>query len=181
MSDNIHNSNDDTKLFMSLILSSQKDLYVYILSLVLSPSDTDDILQDTLTIMWRKFGDYESGTNFVAWGKQIARYKVMEYLRKNKSSKLCFDSEVLKIIESQIDHKDDLSDRKQAMRDCLKKLAEKQMSMLKMRYVQDMSYKQIALQYGISKQSLYRAISRIHLILTKCIKYSLRGGEFYGN
>ena len=175
----MNNSNNQTDLFVSLILSSQKDIYVYILSLVMSPSDADDILQDTLSIMWRKFDEFESGTNFLAWGKQIAYYRVLDYFRKNKSSKLCFEPDVIKIIESKTNQQDHFPGHKDALKECLNKLSEKYMAMLKMRYIQDLSYKQIAVKYGISKQSLYRTISRIHAILLKCIKHSLGSGESY--
>lgn len=173
------NSNNQTDLFVSLILSSQKDIYVYILSLVMSPSDADDILQDTLSLMWRKFDEFEPGTNFLAWGKQIAYYRVMNYFRDNKSSKLCYDPEVIKIIESKTNQEGHLSGHKDALKECLKKLSEKYLTILKMRYIQDMSFKQMAVKYGISKQSLHRTVSRIHAILLKCIKHSLGSGDSY--
>ena len=165
---------NQTKLFMSLVLSSQKDLYVYILSLVFSPSEADDILQDALTVMWQKFDEFEPGSNFLAWGKQIARYKVLNYLRKNQSSRLQFDSEVLEMIASKADQKrDEVADRRMAMKQCLQKLSEKHRRMLKMRYIQEMSYKQMAVNYGISKQSVCRAISRVHAMLVKCVQFAL--------
>lgn len=173
-------ANDNTMLFMGLALSAQKEIYAFILSLVVSPSDADDILQETLTVMWRKFSEFESGTNFVAWGRQIARFKVMEYLRKNRTSKFCFDSDVLKLIESKSSQIDNLSDRNEAMQNCIRKLAEKQRSILNMRYSRDMSFKQIALEYGVSKQSIYRMVSRVHALLAKCIKNTLATGGEYG-
>lgn len=173
------NPDKQIKLFMSLVLSGQKNIYVYILSLVMSPSDSDDILQDTLSIMWEKFNEFEPGTNFVAWGKQIARYRTMEYFRKNKSSRLCYEPDVMNIIESKVGGQDDLTEHKDALKKCLEKLPEKSLSLIKMRHGQDMSYSQIALKYGISKQSLYRSISRIHATLLKCIKTSLAIEESY--
>lgn len=180
MKEDPENTNDSTMLFMGLALSAQKDIYAFILSLVVSPSEADDILQETLTVMWRKFGEFESGTNFAAWGKQIARFKVMDYLRKNRTSKFCFDSDVLKLIESKSSQIDDLSDRSEAMQECLRKLPEKKRSMLNMRYGRDMSFKQIALEYGVSKQSIYRMISRIHVFLAKCTKNTLANRGEYG-
>lgn len=175
------NANDGTKVFIGLVLSAQRDIYAFILSLVASPSDSDDILQETLAVMWRKFDEFEIGTNFMAWGKRIARYKVMDYLRKSRASKFCFDSDVLKLIEAKSDQIDNLSDRNEAMNKCLQKLPEKQKSVLNMRYGRDMSFKQIALKYGVSKQSVHRMISRIHASLAKCIKRTLAsGGASYG-
>ncbi len=43
----------------------------------------DDVLQDTLAVMWKKFDNFKIGTDFVAWGKTIARYKIMNHLKKS--------------------------------------------------------------------------------------------------
>ncbi len=175
----VSSENGETKLFMSLVLPNQRKLYVYILSLVIHPSDADDILQDTLALMWRKFDDFQAGTDFVAWGKAIARYKVLNYLKKNKSAKIQFDTDVLKIIESESHQIDNFSERLEAMKKCLKKLTEKEQGLLNMRYGKDFSFKKMALQMGISKQSAYRSISRIHAKLIKCVKYALGLGALY--
>jgi RNA polymerase sigma-70 factor (ECF subfamily) len=180
MKEDYENNNDSVKIFMELILSGQKEIYAYIISLLISPSDADDILQETLTVMWRKFGEFERGTNFVAWGKQIARYKIMSHLQKNRSSGLCFDSDILKLIESKSSQIENLSDRNEALKKCLQKLPEKHRSMLKMRYSQDMSFKQMALVFGVAKQSVYRMVSRIHALLASCIKSTLATGGEYG-
>lgn len=180
MKENHENTNDSVKIFMELILSCQKEIYTYIISLLFSPSDADDILQETLTVMWRKFGEFESGTNFVAWGKQIARYKIMSHLQNNRASRLCFDSDVLKLIESKSSQIDNFSDRKKALKKCLQKLPEKYRSVLKMRYSQNMSFKQMALVFGVAKQSVYRMVSRIHALLASCIKSTLATRGEYG-
>ena len=180
MEENPKNTDASTKLFMGLALASQKSIYAFILSLVASTSDADDILQETLTVMWNKFEEFESGTNFVAWGKQIARYKAMDYLRKNRTSKFCFDSDVLKLIESKSGQMDNLPDRNEAMKKCIRKLSEKYRSILKMRYGQDMSFKQISLEFGVTKQSIHRMVSRIHALLAKCIKSTLSSRGAYG-
>ncbi len=165
---------EETKRFMSLVLLNQKRIYVYILSLVMRPADADDILQDTLAVMWKKFDEFTIGTDFVAWGKTIARYKIMNYLQKNSSSKLVFDDDVLKAIEAESGKMDNLADRMQAMRQCLRKLPAKEMRLLNLRYTEDLSFNRIALQLGISKQSAYKLIGRIHSVLAACINRSLR-------
>ena len=180
MEESFENTNDSTEIFMELILSGQKEIYAFILSLLVSPSDADDILQETLTVMWKKFGEFESGTSFVAWGKRIARYKIMDHLRKNKTSRLCFDSDVLKLIESKSGQIDNFSDRNEAMKKCLQKLPGKHRSMLTMRYSQDMSFKQMALEFGVAKQSVYRMVSRIHALLARCVKTTLVARGEYG-
>lgn len=177
--ENMPNETREMKLFMSFVLPSQRNIYAYILSMVIHPCDADDILQDTLALMWEKFNEFEHGSDFAAWGKTIARYKVLNHLKKNKSAKVRFDDDVLKIIESESGQMNYLSDRLTAMQRCLKKLSEKDRNLLRMRYYDDFSFKKIALKIGISKQSAYRSISRIHCKLVKCIKQVLAPKEVY--
>jgi RNA polymerase sigma-70 factor (ECF subfamily) len=165
--------NDLTKEFMSLLLANQKRIYVYILSIVVHPSDADDILQDTLTEMWRGFSDFRAGTNFVAWGKTIAKYKILNYRKKNKNSKLLFDDELVSILEAESDRLTNLPERLDAMKICSKKLSEKELQFLKMRYEMGLSFRKIASEYGVSKQRIYMIISHIHTKLAKCIKLTL--------
>jgi RNA polymerase sigma-70 factor (ECF subfamily) len=165
--------NDLTKEFMSLLLSNQKQIYIYILSIVVHPSDADDILQDTLTEMWRGFAGFQPGTNFVAWGKTIAKYKILNYRKKNKNSKLLFDDDLVAILETESIQLNDLPERLDAMKTCSKKLTEKELHFLKMRYELGLSFRKIASQYGVSKQRIYSIISHIHLKLARCIKYTL--------
>lgn len=169
----------EMKLFMSLVLPNQRNIYAYILSLVIHPYDADDILQDTLALMWEKFSEFEQGSDFAAWGKKIAKFKTLNHLKKNASAKVRFDDDVLKVIESESGQLTYLSDRLSAMQRCLKKLSEKDINLLRMRYHDDCSFKKIALNIGISKQSAYRSVSRIHCKLVKCIKQVLAPKEAY--
>lgn len=54
--------------FLRLLLKSQSSIYAFILVLVHDQNDADDIMQETVTLMWRKFSTFEPGTNFTAWG-----------------------------------------------------------------------------------------------------------------
>jgi RNA polymerase sigma-70 factor, ECF subfamily len=164
---------DSTKEFMSLLLSNQKQIYLYILSIVVHPSDADDILQDTLAEMWRGFAGFQAGTNFVAWGKTIAKYKIMNYRKKNRNSKLLFDDDLVAILEAESERLSNLPERLDAMKLCSKKLTDKELTFLRMRYELGLSFRKIASEYGVSKQRIYAIISHIHTKLARCIKSTL--------
>jgi len=164
---------DSTKLFMSLLLSSQKWLYSYILSIVIYPSDAEDILQDTLAEMWKNFTDFTPGSNFIAWGKTIAKYKILNYRKKNKNSKLLFNDDLVDILETESDRLDNLPERLEAMKKCSQRLSGKELQFLRMRYELGLSFRRIASQYGVSKQRIYMIISHIHSKLARCIRQRL--------
>ena len=70
--------------FTRLLLENRKRIFGFVLSLMPSGSDVDDVFQNACAVMWRKFDQFESGTNFAAWALQIARYEVMDHYAREK-------------------------------------------------------------------------------------------------
>ena len=81
--------------FMRLFLQSERRILGFILSLVPNLSDAEDLLQETCSIMWNKFEQFENGTDFVAWGISIARYRVLTFRRKVGTRRVCFNEKLL--------------------------------------------------------------------------------------
>src|SRR5688500_12316524 len=67
----------------------------YILALLPDMSRADDVFQETFLTVSRKAGDFRPGTNFLAWACAIARYKVLEALRKRPDSAQALSEEVI--------------------------------------------------------------------------------------
>ncbi|HVJ69575.1 MAG TPA: sigma factor, partial [Caulifigura sp.] len=64
---------------VSLITWHQRRLFAYIMSLVRSPNDAEDILQEVNVVLWRKRDDFHAGTDFLAWAFRISRTQVMAF------------------------------------------------------------------------------------------------------
>lgn len=50
----------------------------FIFTMLPNESDADDVMQETSITLWKKFNDFQSGTDFVAWPVTIAKYKALE-------------------------------------------------------------------------------------------------------
>lgn len=171
------NGNDRTrqdKAFMSLLVPNQRHIQAFILCLVPHKADAEDILQETLIEMWRKFISFEIGTDFVAWGVTIAKYKVLDFRRKNKDRRLQFNDQLINTLEKESDRKmkaiDDYTDK---LRPCMQKLSVKEREFLRLRHRQDLTLEKISQRTGMSFQGVHKAIGRIHAKLVSCIKLSL--------
>jgi len=160
--------------FMGLIVQSQKYIFSYIIAMVANRSDAEDILQDTMTIMWRKFDDFERGSNFIAWGIAIAKINILKHRQKAADSDLRLDNDVLELLEKQSEGLlANLDNRLDALAKCVKQLTEKEAGFLKMRYEQDQSFRKIATSVGLTSTAVFKVISQIHCKLMRCIKRSL--------
>lgn len=170
--------NEDTShlqpQFMRLFVANQRSIYAYILALVHNYVDADDILQETSVVMWRKFGEFQPGTDFIAWGITIARYQVMKFSKLRSRSKVQFNDDLVHAIadctEVQLAG---LDDRLKALRRCRRKLNEQSRFLVEMKYDQGVSFARIAERTGRSIQSIYKRMSRIQSTLLRCIERTL--------
>jgi RNA polymerase sigma-70 factor, ECF subfamily len=161
--------------FMQLFLQSERRLLGFILSLVPHLADAEDLLQETFSVMWRKFEAFQPGTDFVAWGISIARYRVLDYRRKSQQDRLLFsESLMMKISEFAAELGPQSNLRVEALQECLAGLREKDRELIRLRYFADNSTKGVAEQVGRGVDSIYKSLNRIHDRLLFCIRHSLR-------
>ena len=141
-----------------LINRHQARLYGFIFSKIQDRDATEDVFQDTFIKVIRtlKRGNYNEQGKFLPWVMRIAHNLVIDYFRKNNrmpkfKNNGNFDifsvlsDESLnaesKIVENQI------SDQ---VRILLEELPEDQKAVIKMRIYQDMSFKEISENTGVS-------------------------------
>ncbi len=161
--------------FLRLLRLNEKKIYGHILSLIPNRDIAEDIMQDTIVVMWRKFADYKEQSKFSAWGITIGHFLVMDYFRKEGRSIIHFSSESLKNISGNTDVFDTYEEELEALSSCLKTLPENSRQILKLRYQQGVTIKDIAGQIGKPIHSMYKLVAKIHGILQQCIKRNLSG------
>src|SRR5438067_3592271 len=67
---------------LAMLMSHQRRLFQYILSLLPNLQDAEDVLQETNLVVWRKFAQFQSGTSFFAWAARVAQLEVMKHRKK---------------------------------------------------------------------------------------------------
>ena len=158
-----------TREFMRLLVSNQRRIHAFVLSLVPHKSDSEDIMQDTLTEMWKQFDKYEPDTSFAGWGIVIAKFKVLNFRRKTK--KLQFSEELIERLQAESQRNLESRDsRFEALRECTKKLSPKERKLLRLRYEDDLTFRKIGSIFGYSHQAVCRAMSLIHARLVLCVR-----------
>lgn len=167
-------ASDKHQLFFQLYTRNQSHIYSYILMLVSRINEADDILQEVASSMWEHFDDYKLGTDFAAWGARIARNKVIDYIRKNKSNRVQYSEETVRLISDyQAKHKDRKDHRISALEGCVSKLSTNDKRLIQLKYNQKITTKALSERIGRSVNGLYKALSRIHYILYRCIQKTL--------
>ena len=167
-----------TEVFLSLLMANQRRINAYILSLVPNFNDADDIMQETITVMWRKFEGFELGTDFAGWGLKVAYYCILNYRKKKGKEKLVFSDNIFQQIKEIAKQKQANTDERiNYLRRCIEKLKSADQRFLKARYELNYDVKSLAVQLDRSIQYVYKHLSRIHYTLYLCIKRAVRGQE----
>jgi RNA polymerase sigma-70 factor, ECF subfamily len=165
--------------FFRLYISHQKQIYNYILMLVPGIMDAEDILQETVSTMWSKFHEFENGTDFAAWGRHIARFKVLSYYEKRKRhNTVQFDQAMIERISAYSSSLMKNEDHRLfALRRCIQELDDRDRAIVLMRYMEDKTPKDIADRVNRTVSNIYKHFSRIHDFLLVCVRSKLSQGQ----
>ncbi len=173
-------NNKKTKIFLSLLMANQRRINSYILSVVPNFSDADDIMQETISVMWRKFDRFEIGTDFAGWGLKVAHYCILDFRKKKSKDRLVFSDNIFQQINEVANQTpDDPDDRIGHLRHCIQKLKVADQRLLKARYELNCNANSLAVQLDRSVQYVYKHLARIHHTLILCLKRAFREEEIY--
>jgi RNA polymerase sigma-70 factor (ECF subfamily) len=166
----------DEDEYVRLIVKHQGLLFAYLRTILESPADAEDVLQETCVVLWRKRHQFVVGTSFVNWATTIAQYTVRRYRRTRKPQLL--NDELLDQISAEmaaelIADNDLIDARHRALMRCMDALSERDRNLINAIYRSKASKKVVSDRLGMSVNGLYKALNRIRQRLQKCIEYRL--------
>ncbi|MDF1754116.1 MAG: sigma-70 family RNA polymerase sigma factor [Verrucomicrobiales bacterium] len=160
------------KLFVQHITA----IKYYVLSLLPNPSEADDIVQEVFLTVTAKAADFESGTNFKAWALAIARFKVLEQLRRDRKTATGLSEELMeKLAEESLETATETSPAMlNALAKCIEKLAPRPRTMIRMQYEDGAKPADIARHIDWEVAAVYVALSRARKALKLCVQKQTR-------
>ena len=160
--------------FLKLFMHNQNRIYGFIRSLVPGRSDCDDIMQETVMIMWDKFEEFTPGTDFAAWGMKISRYRIQKFRDKFKNKRLRFSGDAFEeIITRNGKALEKMDERLKALEMCVGKLKPRDGELIKMRYENGITTKELAKRVGRPIHGMYKSMARIHGVLYQCVNRTM--------
>jgi len=164
--------------FTRLLLKNQRRIAGLIFSLVPRGADADDVMQETCAVMWRKFGEFQPGTDFGAWALRIARFQVMGYYNRQRRAQARLSDETIESLAGTLaESRWEASDRADALRTCVSQLKEREFDLVQRRYSTEESVEEIASHLGSTADAVYKALSRLHVRLLACVNAKLRAAQ----
>ena len=165
-------NNDD---FLALLAEHEAQIFGFLHALVCHREDSEDLMQQVVVTMWQKFGSFEPGTNFAAWGCKIAKNRALNYFQ-TRSRRKVFAAPIIELLEATAAEQPATARqaRRRALSGCLNKLSSVDRELILSSYQSGgPSIKKIAEQKGRPAGSVYNSLRRIRQSLYRCIQASL--------
>ena len=161
--------------FASQLVAVQRRLYSYILTLLPSLSDADDVLQETNAVLLRKRDQFVPDTDFAHWACRVAYFEVLTYRRGKyrERSRLFFTTEELlddMAGEAATRYAGDESIPITRLESCMGKLSPLHRELLRLRYRKNQSSEQIATATGRSASAVRQLLYRVRNQLLTCLQ-----------
>ena len=169
------NQSEKHRHFVDLLVENQNGLFAYLFALLHSRDDAEEVFQQTSLVLWRKFDDFEPGTNFFRWAAQIAQFEVLNYLKGRRRSRLRFSDEVIEQLavvtpEVEVDSADA---RRDALAACLDKLKPEDRQLVTDCYGNQVAVRELSVRLGRPQTSVHNSLRRIRTWLLGCVERTL--------
>lgn len=132
--------------------------------------DSEDLVQEIACTVADRFRTYDGERPFTPWALGIARFKILEYYRKQNRTFTLLEQEVAEeAIEVFVEESEEYSSFRGALKRCIARLTERSRLLLELRYVHDMKPMAIARYLGFTPGATRTALHKIRSALGDCI------------
>lgn len=160
--------------FVRLQSKYQQRVFSFILTMVPNWADAEEVLQETSTILWRKFDQFDPSTDFVRWANQVAYFEVLKHRKNQARDRLQFSSEFLEsVLDRGNELVDALAEEREALTECVEKLSDEDRRLLAARYAEGASTKSTADALDRPVGSVYKSVARVRTTLLDCVRRTL--------
>lgn len=164
--------------FVQLYSRHSRRIYGFIRALVPHQPDAEDVFQETGRVLWEKFSDFQSESNFLAWAFAISHNKVLQFRRSQARGPAQLSEETHELLDrtawEAFGEPHQGNHRLQALETCLQKLSLADRELVDARYAPDATTQRVAEAAGRSLDAIYRSLRRIHATLFDCVRRAMR-------
>lgn len=174
MSSDTTSPQPDYDAFVRLFVRHERALRAFVRTLVAGADAAEDVMQETGIVAWRKFAEFDPGSNFLAWAATIARFEAMKFRRTRARDRHVFSDDVIAMLENEgIEEIGAREAEYRALESCIARLEPAQRELLGEAYAPGVSFHEVAARLGKSAQAFYKTIQRLRAALLVCVQREL--------
>ena len=170
------------KLFSEQVLACQQKLYRFALRMLGSTEEAEDVVQETLMVLWDKRQDLNKLVNIEAWSMRVVKNRSLDRIKYRQKREYSQVDDINVAGEAPTpDRQAEVSDQMHFMQSIINQLPDNQKMIIQLREVEGYSYQEIAdmLELNLSqvKVYLFRARQKIKEQLMKREAFGLKGNN----
>jgi RNA polymerase sigma-70 factor (ECF subfamily) len=159
------------ELFARHWVKAQPVVMTYLLTILRSATDAEDVLQSAALKAAMKIESYEPERSFISWVMAIARNEAIDHLRRHRRDRLVFAPDLMDQLAADAELlAEQMTDRKVALAECLEVLVDRSRRIVAMRYRENLSIQKIADRLSMTPNATYVSLHRIRQTLARCIE-----------
>ena len=173
--------------FMKAALKYQAALVAYAYARLRDYHLADDVVQEALVLLMKKWTDFQPGTSLYAFARQIVYYKTLEALRARQGREIPLEDKELeaavdRTMEEGLDEEsaERQNDMVYALQDCLSRLNQRAIDLVSGFYRDSKSYQELGALYAQSLPAIKKALYRYRRILQDCMTRKMEQTEVAG-
>ena len=164
-------ADDQHEMFLRLFTAHEPMLRLHVRRLVPTRADADDVLQEIAVVLWRKFPEFQLGSNFRSWALGVARYEVLAWRRDKARSREMLAGQVIELLADESERDESrLSHERALLHECLASLTAAHRDLLIAAYEPGARIQEVALRSGRSVGGFYQWLHRVKRMLLECIQ-----------
>lgn len=163
-----------TEAAVRLTMERRTELLAYARSIVDDYALAEDVFQESLIVAIEKGTGLPTPEDFGRWVREVVRRTALDTLKKHRRTARFMDPGVLAALEPAWQEADGAwdVDRQGALRGCLEKLSAKARRILQERYENRLTGPRLAERVGLTVDSAYATLTRVHRTLEACMRQS---------
>jgi RNA polymerase sigma-70 factor, ECF subfamily len=162
---------DRLNLFAKLMVEHHSRLYRYVRMIVPNQDNAEDVLQETLMVLWQKFDETYSERSFYAWASRTAHFIALREHRSTKRQAHVLDPEILdQLVAEELGDTERLEQLKTRLEACMAQLPAGDRELIHQRYQPGVAVGALAEQLRRPLASVSKSLGRIRRTLLKCLR-----------
>ena len=160
-------------------LGCRVELVAYARAVLGNYTSAEDVVQEAMLVVVKKFDQFQEGTSMLAWCRAIVRLEVMrmkqQWQRDRTLAERLLDDAVDAAFEEfqTAQRRDDAESWRQVLERCLERVPERGRNVLKARFADELSYQQIGERVGMTLEAVRKALFRLKRQVRSCVETRL--------
>ena len=179
----MENPEDKRDRVLKAALECRTELIAYARSLLGNYAAADDVCQEAMLVVVKKYDQFQEGTSMLAWCRSIVRIEVLRAKQRRQhegtlAERLLDDAIDAAFNEFQAARRhDEVESWREALRRCLERVPERGQGVLRARFADELSYEQIGARLGMTIEAVRKALFRFKKQVRLCVETSVRVAE----